>query len=136
MWLTMGITFLLAALSGMGVGGGGLFVIYLSLFTDTPQLVAQGMNLLFFLFSSGASVTVHLRKRRICYSAVGVMALFGIVGALLGAYASAHLSGRLLRQIFGGMLVVSGILALRQKSGEERKKEERGTQATDSHPPR
>jgi len=119
MWITMGITFLLAALSGMGVGGGGLFVIYLSLFTDTPQLVAQGMNLLFFLFSSGASVTVHLRARRICYPAVGVMTLFGIVGALLGAFLTTRLPSHLLRQIFGGMLVISGILALRQKEGAE-----------------
>lgn len=119
MWLTMGITFLLAALSGMGVGGGGLFVIYLSLFTDTPQLVAQGMNLLFFLFSSGASVTVHLKHRKICYPVVGVMIVFGIVGALVGALASARLPAHLLRQIFGGMLVVSGILALRQKEPEE-----------------
>ena len=121
MWLTMGITFLLAALSGMGVGGGGLFVIYLSLFTDTPQLVAQGMNLLFFLFSSGASVTVHLQKRKICYPVVGMMTLFGMVGALLGAFASAHLPAHLLRQIFGGMLVVSGILALRQKEPNDEK---------------
>ena len=63
MWLTMGITFLLAALSGMGVGGGGLFVIYLSLFTDTPQLVAQGMNLLFFLFFSQNSTLPPLFLR-------------------------------------------------------------------------
>ena len=118
MWITMGITFLLAALSGMGVGGGGLFVIYLSLFTETPQLVAQGMNLLFFLFSSGASVTVHLKHRKICYPVVGVMILFGIVGALLGALLSASLPAHLLRQIFGGMLVVSGILALRQKEDQ------------------
>ena len=121
MWLTMGITFLLAALSGMGVGGGGLFVIYLSLFTDTPQLVAQGMNLLFFLFSSGASVTVHLKHRKICYPVVGVMIVFGIVGALVGALASARLPAHLLRQIFGGRLVVSGILALRQREPEEEK---------------
>lgn len=119
MWITMGITFLLAALSGMGVGGGGLFVIYLSLLTDTPQLVAQGMNLLFFLFSSGASMAVHLRKRKICYPAVGVMILFGIVGALLGTLASSHVPAHLLRQIFGCMLVVSGILALRQKEPKE-----------------
>ena len=112
MLLTILITFLLAALSGMGVGGGGIFVIYLSLFTDTPQLTAQGMNLLFFLLSSGASMTIHLRKRTIYASAVLVMTLFGMVGALLGAELSVHLPQHLLRQIFGGMLIVSGILAL------------------------
>ena len=121
MLFTVVITFLLAALSGMGVGGGGLFVIYLSIFTDTPQLTAQGMNLLFFLLSSGASVTVHLRNRVICYSAVFVMTLFGIMGALVGASLSAHLPQHLLRQIFGAMLVVSGMLSLMKKEKAVRK---------------
>ena len=127
MILSFLIPFAVAALSGLGVGGGGLFMIYLSLLTDTPQLVAQGMNLLFFLFSSGASITVHLRERRICYPAVGLMAAFGIVGALLGARLSAHLPAHLLRSIFGCMLIVSGILALRQKEpkGEESLRQKR-----------
>ena len=107
--------FLIAALSGMGVGGGGLFVIYLSLFTDTPQLIAQGMNLLFFLFSAGASVTVHLTQRRIYFAAVGIMAVSGIVGSLLGAYTAGLVNQELLRKIFGIMLIVSGILSLKKK---------------------
>ena len=115
MLLTVIITFFLAVLSGMGVGGGGLFVIYLSIFTDTPQLTAQGMNLLFFLLSSGASATVHLSRRSICFSAVGVMATFGILGALIGVSVSARVPQHLLRQIFGAMLVVSGTLSLLKK---------------------
>lgn len=121
MLFTLLITFLLAALSGMGVGGGGMFVIYLSLFTDTPQLTAQGMNLLFFLLSSGASLTIHLQKRTIYPSAVLVMAAFGMLGALVGAACSAHLPQELLRKIFGAMLIVSGILALRQKETKKEK---------------
>jgi uncharacterized membrane protein YfcA len=119
MVLSMGITLVIAVLSGMGVGGGGMFVIYLSLLTDTPQLTAQGMNLLFFLLSSGASVTIHLRDRRICYPAVGWMIVSGIVGALLGSLLISYVSQKLLRQIFGVMLVVSGILALRRRDDAE-----------------
>lgn len=107
--------FLIAALSGMGVGGGGLFVIYLSLFTDTPQLIAQGMNLLFFLFSAGASVTVHLTRRHIYFGAIAIMAVSGIVGSLLGAYTAQLVNQYLLRKIFGIMLIVSGILSLKKK---------------------
>ena len=113
--------FLIAALSGMGVGGGGLFMIYLSLFTDTPQLLAQGTNLLFFLFSAGSSLTVHLQQRHIYFGAVGIMAAAGIAGSLLGTYAASFIDQGLLRRIFGIMLVISGILALRSKQ----KKEER-----------
>ena len=37
-----------AALSGTGVGGGGLFIIYLSFAKDMAQGVMQGINLIFF----------------------------------------------------------------------------------------
>lgn len=107
------ISFIIAALSGMGVGGGGLFVVYLGLFTDTPQLMAQGINLLFFLFSCGSSVCVNLAKRHIFGTVVLTMALFGILGSLLGTFFSSIVSEGLLRKIFGGMLVVSGILSLK-----------------------
>ncbi len=113
--ISMLSAFLIAALSGMGVGGGGLFVIYLSLFTDTPQLLAQGMNLLFFLFSAGASVTVHIQKRHIYFTAVGIMAGAGILGSLLGAYTAGLVNQGLLRKIFGVMLIISGILSLKKK---------------------
>ena len=115
--------FLIAALSGMGVGGGGLFVIYLALVTDLPQLTVQGMNLLFFLFSAGASMIVHLTSRTIHWRAVGLMVLGGLAGAFLGTLLSAHIHQALLRKIFGGMLVVSGILSLqRGRKGEKEKK--------------
>ena len=52
LWIHIPAAFLLSALSGMGVGGGGLFVIYLAFATDMPQLSAQGANLLFFLCSA------------------------------------------------------------------------------------
>ena len=113
MLVYMAVAFIIAVLSGLGVGGGGLFTVYLSVFTDTPQLTAQGLNLLFFLFSSGASVTVGLFKRRVALAAVGVMVVSGIVGVLLGALAANFLPEALLRKIFGVMLVAGGIMSFR-----------------------
>ena len=117
MWIvSMAVAFVIAALSGMGVGGGGLFVIYLALFTDTPQLAAQGMNLLFFLFSAGSSMLVHLRTRQLYGGVILIMAISGLVGSLVGAGLSGLVSQTLLRRSFGGMLVVSGIAVLRKRS--------------------
>lgn len=113
------ISFVIAALSGMGVGGGGLFVIYLAFLTDIPQLTAQGMNLLFFLFSSGASMLVHLRARTIYGTVILLMAITGVIGALLGSWLSAWVSQKLLRRIFGVMLVSGGIVTLQKKSEEK-----------------
>ena len=105
------VSFLISVLSGMGVGGGGLFVIHLSVFTSTPQLAAQGINLLFFIFSSFASVAVQIGRRNIRYTAVTFMSALGVIGALLGTYLATVMPEEYLRKIFGMMLVAGGALA-------------------------
>lgn len=107
------ISFLIALVSGMGLGGGGLFAVYLSVFTETPQLSVQGFNLLFFIFCAGASVTVQLFGRKINLFAVLIMTLTGMAGALLGTLLAGVVPEEYLRKIFGIMLISTGIIALR-----------------------
>lgn len=111
------ISFVLAALSGLGVGGGGLFVIFLAIFTDTPQLIAQGMNLLFFIFSASSSLIIHLTHRKIYVSLIFVLILSGALGAIFGTFVSQKIDPNILRKIFGAMLVITGIFTL--KKGRE-----------------
>lgn len=115
-WIHMAAAFCISALSGMGVGGGGLFVIYLVWVMDTPQLTAQGINLLFFLFSAGASLLIHLQKRKMFALPILLMALFGVLGSLFGSQLATLVEEGILRKIFGTMLVISGILSFKQKS--------------------
>jgi uncharacterized membrane protein YfcA len=131
MWFNIIAAFVIALLSGLGVGGGGLFTVYLALVADMPQLAAQGLNLLFFLFSSGASVTVQLFRRRIRYSAVGIMIVSGIAGVLLGTLLSGFIGGEWLRRLFGIMLMSGGILSLRASVNEEYSKNRSTVSNTD-----
>lgn len=101
-----------ALLSGLGVGSGGLLVVFLTEYREVGQLFAQGVNLIFFIFSSGASTAVNLRARNICYSAVTVMSIGGTVGAIVGALVASLLDPDLLRIGFGLMLLIGGIPAL------------------------
>ncbi|MFR4023411.1 MAG: hypothetical protein ACLTZI_10730 [[Eubacterium] siraeum] len=39
---------LTGATASMGLGGGFILLVYLSVFTEIPQDIAQGINLLFF----------------------------------------------------------------------------------------
>ena len=114
-------SFAIAVLSGMGIGSGGLLVIYLTLVSSAPQLAAQGINLLFFLFSTGAAMTVHLRRRKIYYNAVLLMTVVGILGALLGSFTAGILPTALVRKLFGAMLIISGAVALFKKEKKEEK---------------
>ena len=98
-----------ALLSGLGVGSGGLLVVFLTEYRGVGQLFAQGVNLIFFIFSSGASTAVNLRARNICYGAVMLMSIGGTVGAIVGAIVASILDPNLLRIGFGTMLLIGGI---------------------------
>ena len=108
------VSFLVALLSGMGIGSGGFLVLYLTLVEGMAQFPAQGINLLFFLFSASSSLLIHMRKRRLFGGAILAMSAMGLVGSPLGTLAAAALPSELLRKLFGGMLILSGMLALKK----------------------
>ena len=108
------VALLIALVSGLGVGGGGLFATYLAIFTDIPQLSVQGFNLLFFLFCAGASVAVQIFRRKINLVAVCIMASLGLVGALVGTLFTNFLPEELLRKAFGIMLTATGIVSFKR----------------------
>ena len=116
MILTSIAAFLAAILSGLGVGSAGIFVLYLTLVAGFPQPEAQALNLLFFLLSAGAALAVHVRERRIPLRVVLFLVACAVPGALLGAYLARVLDASLLRKLFGGMLVVTGLPALFAKA--------------------
>ncbi|MBE6686649.1 MAG: sulfite exporter TauE/SafE family protein [Ruminococcaceae bacterium] len=106
---------LIGILAGLGVGGGGLLVIYLTLVLGTEQLQAQGINLCFFIICSASSLCIHFKKRKINIRQILALAITGIVSSLLGAYISRNIDASLLRRLFGGLLVISGALAFFSK---------------------
>jgi uncharacterized membrane protein YfcA len=111
-WILALVAFLVAVLSGLGVGSAGLLVIYLTAVEQMPQLAAQGLNLLFFLFSSGAALTVHLLRTPLLFGCILVLLPGGIFGSFLGTWAAHLLPASLLRRLFGILLAASGALGL------------------------
>ena len=106
------VFFLIAAFSGMGVGSAGLLVVWLTVFESAPQLSAQGLNLFFFIFSSSASLLIHVKRRKMFWGVIGIMISTGVIGALIGSFLANHFDASLLGKLFGGMLIFSGTLSL------------------------
>lgn len=113
--------FLSAILSGLGVGSAGIFVLYLTLIAGFPQPEAQALNLLFFLLSAGAALLLHIRERRIPLRVVLFLAACAVPGALIGSYLVRVLDPTLIRKLFGGMLVVTGLPVLLGKAKTPRR---------------
>ena len=122
--VTVIAAFLAAILSGLGVGSAGLFVLYLTLMAGYSQPEAQALNLLFFLLSAGAALLLHIRARRIPWRVVLFLIACAVPGALAGSYLVRVLDASVIRKLFGGMLIVTGLPALLTK-GERKTAEAR-----------
>lgn len=101
-----------AVLSEIGVGSGGLLVVYLTLAAGMSQAPAQALNLFFFLFAASASTAVNIRRRNIAWGCVILLGLGGAVGAIAGSAIAAVAKPRVLRMLFGIMLTVTGARGL------------------------
>ena len=115
MWGIAIVSFLVAILSGLGVGSAGLLTVYLTLVLGLPQLTAQGLNLLFFLFSSGAALLFHLSRTPLLLSVILLLLTGGFAGAFFGTRLAVFLPEEVLRRLFGGLLILSGAIGLFRK---------------------
>lgn len=106
----------------MGLGGGAVLIIYLNLFTDTKQLNAQGINLLFFIPIALVAVIIYAKKKQIKWKLILKIAFWGLLGAAVGLWLTDVLGGEITRKIFGGLLVIMGIRETFTKSVEKNKK--------------
>ena len=112
MWLMAIVSFLVAILSGLGVGSAGVLVVYLTFAEQVPQLMAQGLNLFFFLFSSGAALLLHLTRTPLLFGCILLLLPGGIFGSFFGTRLAAFLPEDLLRRLFGALLITSGAAGL------------------------
>lgn len=121
-------------LGAMGLGGGGILIIYLSLFTTIPQAQAQGINLLFFLPIAVLALVVYQRKKLIVWRIAVPFALFGVTGSLLGSYLSRGIDNEVLSKMFGALLLLMGIKTLFARKKKQQVTESRLPQPNVSKP--
>lgn len=105
----------ISILSGMGVGGGGLLVLYLVFIRNMEQPSAQGLNLLFFIAASFSALIYHFKKRKIDKRLLLLLIIPGIIGAVLGSLLANVIDPLLIRKIFGWLSVISGMVVLFSK---------------------
>ena len=116
------IATMFAALAGLGVGGGGLLVIYLTGVLDMEQRIAQGVNLCFFIIASAASLFYYIGKRRINYPLVFFAAAVGSLFSLLGTAVAGLVPSAVLRRLFGVFMAIAGSITLTKTFRAKRKK--------------
>ena len=106
-FVDMLVGFLAGAFGAMGVGGGGILLLYLTAFAGADQLAAQGINLIFFIPAAGA-IFIHLKNGYVKWRSALVSVLFGIPGVFLGSFIAGSIDKSLLRTVFALFLLVLG----------------------------
>ncbi len=96
-------------LGALGLGGGSVLILYLTLFAGLEQTQAQGINLVFFIPCALTAIIIYSRKHLIEWKVWLWTALLGVIGALLGAWLSAVIGGDLLKKLFGLLLLGFGL---------------------------
>ena len=102
-------------LSGFGIGGGSLLLIYMTNFGGVAQNLAQGINLLYFLPTAAASLPAHAKNGYIEKAALFPAILAGLAGTALAAWVATGIDVEWLRKCFGVYLLIIGIKELFRK---------------------
>ncbi len=111
-------------LSGFGVGGGSLLMLYLTMFAGVQQYAAGGINLLYFIACAPAALWSHIKNGLIDRQAVLWCTLAGVPVSVASAFFAAQMDVSLLRRAFGVLLLYIGVRELRAgkpKRGHRRK---------------
>ena len=105
-------------LSGFGIGGGTLLLIYMTSFAGVPQNLAQGVNLLYFLPTAATALPSHVKNGYVDRAAAWPAILAGLLGTALSAWAATGLDVQLLRRCFGVYLLYVGVTELFRKKNK------------------
>ncbi|MBE5817002.1 MAG: sulfite exporter TauE/SafE family protein [Clostridiales bacterium] len=96
-------------LSSMGVGGGSVSILLLSVFMGVGQHEAQLTNLIIFIIPAIYACIKYTRYGIFNKRTALIFALSGIPFAVAASYFASRLNNDVMRKIFGGFLVIVGV---------------------------
>lgn len=102
----------LGFLAGIGVGGGSLLVLWLTLILGMDHPQARLINLLFFLPSAIVASVFRWRQGTLQIRKIVPAIICGCIAAGISSYFSSAIDIAVLRKLFGGLLLITGLREL------------------------
>lgn len=110
---------LTGVLSGFGIGGGSLLILWLTGVSGIPQLRAGGLNLLYFICCAPTALWSHIKNKLVEGRAVLWCTIAGVPTSILAALLAAWVDTAWLRRGFGALLLYIGLRELFCKKTEQ-----------------
>lgn len=102
-------------LSGFGVGGGTLLLLWMTLVQGMDQFQASGINLVYFVSCALPALWSHFRQGLVEKQAILWCVLAGVPACLAAAFLASRLDVETLRRVFGVFLLGVGLRELFSK---------------------
>lgn len=103
---------ILGFMAGLGIGGGTLLVLWLTLVIKIEPGDARLINLLFFLASAGSVTLLRWKQKSVNWKQIFPAIASGCIAAAIFAWLSGRLDTGILRPMFGILLLATGIREL------------------------
>lgn len=109
------ISTVLGFLAGIGVGGGSLLIMWLTLVLGMAHPEARVLNLLFFLPSAIVASLFRWKQGKLEIKKVLPAIISGCISAAVFSLLSFQLNMDIIKKLFGGLLIITGIRELSYK---------------------
>ena len=112
--------------SGTGMGGGTILIFLLTFFMGIDQHVAQATNLIFFIPASIVAIIVNIKNKNLDIKNGTIIAIFGILGAIIGANISLNMPVNILKRCFGiflSIITINEIYSIIKQYKKDKNKE-------------
>ncbi len=110
------ISFIAAFLAGvfasMGVGGGMILILYLTIFAGAAHTRAAGINLIFFIPIAITSIIIHSKNKLIEWRKIAPVIITGAIGCFIGVSLIDLLGTEIIRKFFGVFVLLVGVREL------------------------
>lgn len=110
--VTLLVGAMLGFLSGVGIGGGSLLVIWLTMVLHADPNTARGINLLFFIPSAIVTIFMRSKQTKLDWKTILPAIAAGCVAAAMFTWISTTMDIELLKKLFGGVMIAAGIREL------------------------
>ena len=104
-------------LSGFGIGGGSLLLLYMAQIAGIDQTRSQGINLIYFIPASAAALISHIKNKLVSFKTLVWTVPPAIIMSILGSLAATSIPSVLLRKFFGIFLTITGVKILLSRRG-------------------
>ncbi len=102
----------------MGLGGGMVLIVYLTVIEGSSQITAQGINLMFFVPIAMMSLILHTRNGLVEWKEAVPAIIWGAASAALFSILANKMDQDILSKAFAVFLIIAGIKELFSSKGK------------------